>query len=300
MNKIICGVIIVLVIVLVAIVLYPSKEKFTEANSPTKSAPIGSVRRFKTSEDGKIVILTEKERNEMIDSDDKNLIIHTHIEFRLVNLSPKDLKIYYEAIPSKKVSQAVNRTFFSGGDFQRNDKTKEVLPGFPVPPLIYIDTIPKNDQIYIYPPTEFLPGTLLFSKFEEDGEGEFAFKPYPLYYLDYNVYFGEISVDYLRTGSTRSDRTEILSLQIINRGLKPYTVWYRGDYIGRVEGYRPDKFEIDYSILTRNDEKHFQLGTWLDFIIDAPNATKQSIQLLNKAITTIYVGDVVGRTETNA
>ena len=161
-------------------------------------------------------------------------------------------------------------------------------------------TITSKDSLYFYNINNILkPGRMIFSKFEEDEEDEFAFKPYKLYNTDYNIYFGEVSMDFLRDNVTNSDRNEILSLKIINRGLKSYDVWYRGDYLGKIEPYHPSKFEVDYSILTTNNDKHFQLGTWIDFFIDASNSEKQSIQLTKKYMNILYLGDVVGRDEMN-
>lgn len=232
-------------------------------------------KRYELSPNGKLVILTEEERCDLFDKNDPNSLLHKKIEFRFFNLSSKALKIYYEENVAK--------------------------------PLQYITTIPaeSNRYIYLLDPTVIKPGTMLFSKFLEDGDNvttrsNYAFKPYPVYYMDYNIYFGEISTDFLRDTIIRSDRNEILSLKIINRGLKPYNVWYRGDYLGKVEGYSPEKFEVDYSLLTTANDKHFQLGTWLEFMMDVPNAKKQLIQLRNQSTNIVYVGDVVGRTETNA
>lgn len=217
---------------------------------------------IKFSENKKIMILSQEEKDKHIEKI-KNLV-----EFRFVNMSPKNLKIYYEPSKSK--------------------------------PLQFITMIPQGDYVFIYPLREksdeldFKPGVMLFSKFEDDEENEFAYRPYELYYMDYIINFGQISTDFLRSDNIKSDRNEILSLKIENRSLKKYHVWYHGNYLGYVDPYFPDKFDIEYSLTSRNNEKHFQLGTWIDFIMDSPNAITQSIQLKDKSTTNIILGDVVG------
>lgn len=214
------------------------------------------------SENKKIMIMTQDEKDKNIEK------IKNMVEFRFVNMSPKNLKIYYEPAKNK--------------------------------PLQFITTIPQGEYVYIYPLTvnesdlDFKPGVMLFSKFEDDEEGEFAYRPYELYYMDYTINFGQISTDFLRSDNIKSDRNEILSLKIENRSLKKYHVWYHGSYLGNIEPYFPGKFDIGYSLTSRNNEKHFQLGTWIDFIMDAPNAITQSIQLKDKSTTDVIIGDVVG------
>ena len=246
----------IITLVIILIFLLQSKSHSGDTNTK-KSEPKNE---FQYSKNGKIMILNQDEKDKNFDKI-KNLV-----EFRFVNLSPKNILVYYEP-----------------------NTTKD---------LEFITKINKGEYVYIYPLDEdFKPGVTLFSKFEDDNEGEFAYRPYELYYMDYSIYFGEISTDFLRSDNIKSDRNEILSLKIENRSLKKYHVWYYGNYLGSIDPFYPGKFDIEYSLLTRNDDKHFQLGTWIDFIMDSPDAGKQSIQLKNKSTTNIIIGDVVGRTQ---
>lgn len=214
---------------------------------------------FQLSGDNKVLILSEYERNKRVAE------LSQYISFKFINASPKDLDIFYEN--------------------ESND-------------LNHLVRLEKLETKYVFLVEPILkPGTLLFSKFVDNGE--FAFKPYPMSDSDYSITFGEVSTDNLRTDYTVSDRNEILSLKIINRSLTPYYVWYRGTMLGKVEAYHPSKFEVDYSILTTNNDKHFQLGTCLEFDLDSPGATRQSIVLERKTTNIVYLGDVVGKDEYN-
>jgi len=168
--------------------------------------------------------------------------------------------------------------------------------------LEFIVTIPSFSKLYVYPKNveKFKPGVVLFSKYSEDPKDVFVYKPYALKESDYLINFGEISTDFVGTKDTHSDRNEILSLYIENRSLKPYYVFYRGDYLGKLEGYFPTRKNIEYSMLTNNSSKHFQLGTWIEFKMDSPNSKSQFIQIRQKFTSDIYIGDIVGRTEGNA
>ncbi len=209
---------------------------------------------------------------------------HQGLEFKFCNLSLRNLQVFIE--PYRK---------------------KVLFKDQPPIPLKYLFTIPADKCVFVYPKNLqlFVPGTIIFSKFE--GDEDFAYKPYTLTHMDEIIYFGEISTDFVRTRDIHSDRNEILSLYIENRSLKPYHVFYRGDYLGLIGPYYPTKHRVHYSMLTNNNEKHFQLGTWIDFIMDDAKTSskeravpkRQSIQLRNKFTTDIYVGDVVGRTQEN-
>ncbi len=192
------------------------------------------------------------------------------VEFKFCNLSLRELEIYCEWNPKDK-------------------------------DLEYIVTVPPQACMYVSPKDvhAFHPGIVLFSKFKGDGDDVYAYAPYQLKYMDHSVYFGEVSTDFVRTKEIQSDRNEILSLYIENRSLKPYHIYYRGDYLGRLEAYYPSKHKVAYSMLTRNSEKHFQLGTWLEFQMEGDDR-KQAIQLKDKFTSDVYIGDVVGRTEDGA
>ncbi len=197
----------------------------------------------------------------------------SQVEFKFVNISPNTIEVYYEYSNSA--------------------------------PLDYITTLGPSETKYVYPKNikAFQPGLTLFTKFPEEPHGTYVYKPYKLKRVDYAIYFGEISTDFLRTKDVHSDRNEILSLQFENRSLKPYHIWYRGDYLGMVEGYHPEKKKIKYTILTTNSEKHFQLGTWLEFKMEtAPGklSPSQYIQIQGKNISDVNIGDIVGRDEGNA
>lgn len=208
---------------------------------------------------------SEKSNKEIAEIASERDLSRKGLAFRLVNHGPKDLEIWIENSPDEE--------------------------------LKYLVTIPASDDVFVYPKNQklFVPGTTFFSKFEEDPEGTFVYQPYVLKDVDDTIHFGEVSTDVLRSDPTTSDRNEILSLNIENRSLKPYHVFYRGDYLGCVGAYHPTKKSISYSILTNNRRKHFQLGTWLEFRMEGTNHS-QFIQLTKKIVTDVYLGTVIGRT----
>ena len=179
--------------------------------------------------------------------------------FKFVNTSPHELDIYLET----------------------NEKE----------PLILITRLNSLSTKFIYPQTQkILPGMKLYAKLPEDDMGTFMYKPYELYYLDYEIIFGAILTDTMRTLETTSTRYEILSLYIENRSLKPYKVWYNKDYLGLLEPYFPGKNKLEYSLYTTNKDKHFQLGGKLYF---ETGGKVQSIILQDRNTTDVYVGDVI-------
>jgi len=100
----------------------------------------------------------------------------------------------------------------------------------------------------------------------------------------------------------KSTRYEILNLHIENKSLKPYNVFYGGNFLGRVEPYHPSKFKLEYSLDTSNFGKCFQIPTWIEFRMEIGNShlgreKSQFIQLDKVWITDVNVGDVVGRNE---
>ena len=189
-------------------------------------------------------------------------------EFKFANTATKDLEIWIGTISSE--------------------------------PLVYLTTIPKSSIVFVYPYVEkyLVPGVTFFSKYVGDPEGTYAYQPYMLKDSDHNLYFGEASTDFLRTTSVHSPGNEILSLYIENRSLKPYNVFYLGTCLGQIGPFCAGN-KLDYSILTNNDSKFFQLGTWLEFRHERTEES-QYIQLMDKFVTDIYLGGVVGRTKDNA
>jgi len=165
--------------------------------------------------------------------------------------------------------------------------------------LRFLCKVDGSNRMYFYPKNlnEFRVGTILFASLTPTPT-DFIYKPYMLEKFDQFINFGEISTDFLHTGRNFSTRNEILRLFIENRSLRPYNVFYGGNFVCRVEPYNPSKFKVEYVVDTNNFDKHFQLGTWLEVRMDLgnPNIEKsQFIYLDKKSITDVNLGDVVGR-----
>lgn len=164
--------------------------------------------------------------------------------------------------------------------------------------LIFITELPAESVVFVYPKNlkTFQPEQILYATFSNDESNNklFAYKPYVMKPLDKHFVFGEISTDHLYTTNTYSENpNEILSLVFENRCLHPYDIWYRGDYIGRVGGYHINKKPIEYRLHSRNNDKHFQTNTWLEFKMVGDNKS-QFIMLINSNITNINIGDIEG------
>jgi hypothetical protein len=160
--------------------------------------------------------------------------------------------------------------------------------------------IPPSNTIYLY--SNELIGKTLYSSLSRnlDIKNNAVYPPITTSNDIHNIFFGVIYSSFLRTDAITSDRNEILSLQIENRSLKPYHIFYNGEFLCKLEPYHlllPSSdiyYPSKYVVLTNNHSRHFQLGTWLEFRMEAePNKFMKSqfVQLKDKFTTNIYVGD---------
>jgi hypothetical protein len=175
------------------------------------------------------------------------------------------------------------------------------LPGKSNEPLQFLCKVKGSAHVYFYPREieKFSVGTTLFASLTPSPT-DFIYKPYMMNKFDHYINFGEISTDFLHGDQIKSTRNEILRLYFENRSLRPYNIFYGGNFVCRVGPYYPTKFKVEYVVESTNFDKHFQLGTWLEVRMDLGNPKiekSQFIYLHKKSTTDINLGDVVGRAQ---
>lgn len=196
----------------------------------------------------------------------RNKLESKYIEFKFYNLTPYKIDIYYDDVPAEK-------------------------------DLKFIVSMEPQEVLYIYPKVKFVPSTILYTKYNN----EYILKPYVLKASDYNIYFGQFSSEFGRTSTIHAASSdEISSLLFINHSVKPFDIFYKGKFLGRVEGYHPTKIKNLYTLFSMNFGEHFMVGDCIEFRMgNIENPKFQKMTLLHKKTTTINVFELVGTSEYN-